>query len=163
MRKLIFAATVGSLILFAQTNGSAQNKQNQLYLELGGNGLIYSVNYERLLSENLTVKGGIGVTPGLIFVEGTFFAIPVTMSYIVGSDRSKFETGPGITLFTGTNAKIFGLPTGDISILFISGILGYRYVSSSGFVWRIFFCPIYSNKTDPKFNPYGGMSFGFMI
>jgi hypothetical protein len=163
MNNLIFVAIVGSLIMLAQTNSRAQNKQNQLFLELGGNGLIYSVNYERLLSENLTLRGGLGYTPGLIFVEGTFFHIPVTMSYIVGGDHSKFEAGLGVTLFTGTNAKIFGLPTGDISILFISGILGYRYVSPSGFVWRIFVCPIYSNKTDPKFNPYGGMSFGFML
>ncbi len=91
MKKIILLSKIllGWLILF-QCNAAGQTqttnfKQNQLYLELGGNGLIYSINYERLLSENFTLRGGFGITPGIIFVEGTFIHIPVTASYLIGS------------------------------------------------------------------------------
>lgn len=159
------------LICFAaifQSNSLAQHtpnilKSNQLYLELGGNGLIYSINYERLLSENVTLRGGFGVTPGIIFAEGTFIHIPVTASYLIGSETSKFEAGLGATYFSGTDVEVFGLPAGDQSLVFLTGIVGYRYISPGGFVFRIFFTPLYSKESDPDFIPTGGLSFGFMF
>ncbi|MCL4280583.1 MAG: hypothetical protein KJZ60_13035, partial [Ignavibacteriaceae bacterium] len=56
---------VSSVVILTQINLIAQSttssiKQNQLYLELGGNGMIYSINYERSLSENFTLRGGFG-------------------------------------------------------------------------------------------------------
>ena len=152
------------LILPNQLNAQQKDrvfKPNHLNLELGGNGLIYSLNYERLLSESFTLRGGIGVTPGLILVEGTFFHIPVTVSYLAGGERSKFEIGLGATYFGGTDAEIFGLEAGDVSLVFVTGIIGYRYTSSTGFVFRIFFSPLYSSDTDPNLITSGGLSFGF--
>ena len=136
-------------------------KKNQLYLELGGNGLVYSINYERLLSENFTLRGGFGITPGLIFAEGTFIHIPITASYLIGSKSSKFETGLGATYFAGTDIKVFGLDTGDQSLIFLTGIIGYRYTSPGGFVFRILFTPLYNSETEPEILPYFGLSLGF--
>ena len=135
-------------------------KKNQLYLELGGNGLVYSINYERLLSENFTLRGGFGITPGLIFAEGTFIHIPITASYLIGSKSSKFETGLGVTYFAGTDIKVFGLDAGDQSLIFLTGIIGYRYTSPGGFVFRILFTPLYNSETEPEFLPYFGLSLG---
>lgn len=82
---LLFTTLLSWLILFqcyaAGQTSTTNLKQNQLYLELGGNGLIYSINYERFLSENFTIRGGFGITPGLIFVEGTFIHIPSKLSH----------------------------------------------------------------------------------
>jgi hypothetical protein len=141
----------------------ATPKQNQLYLELGGNGLIYSINYERFLSENFTIRGGFGITPGFFFVEGTFIDIPVTASYLIGSERSKLEMGLGATFLASSNVEVFGLDSGDQSLIILTGIVGYRYTSPSGFVFRIFFTPLYSSEGDPPFVPYFGLSFGFML
>lgn len=166
MKLLIFSIIILSIIPHSKL--SAQHvtnniKQNQLYLELGGNSLVYSISYERLLSENFTIRGGFGITPGLIFAEGTFIHIPFTASYLVGSERHKLEAGLGATYFAGTDIEIFGLPSGDQSLVFLTGIAGYRYVSPGGFVFRIFFTPLYSGEADPYFYPAFGLSFGFML
>jgi len=167
MKKIILLSKIllGWLILF-QCNAAGQTqttnfKQNQLYLELGGNGIIYSVNYERLLSENISLRGGFGITPGFFFVEGTFIDIPVTASYLIGSERSKLEMGLGATFLASSNVEVFGLDSGDQSLIILTGIVGYRYISPSGFVFRIFFTPLYSSEGDPPFVPYFGLSFGF--
>lgn len=164
LNAIILALTFSIVIKFtAFPQTSSLNKQNQLFLELAGNGLIYSFNYERLLTENFSLRAGFGFTPGFILVEGTFIQVPLNANYLVGNNNSKFESGLGVTLFSGTDAEFLGLPADDISILFITGILGYRYVSDSGFVFRIFFSPLYSDDTDPNLIPYGGISFGFMF
>lgn len=155
-----------SLILHNNINAqtkSLNEKHNQIYLELAGNSLIYSISYERFISENFTLRGGLGITPGIIFIEGTFIHIPFTASYLIGSETSKFETGLGATYFAGTDVEMFGLESGDQSLIFLTGIVGYRYISPSGFVFRIFFTPLYSSEVDPPFVPYFGLSFGFML
>lgn len=159
---------VSSVVILTQINLIAQSttssiKQNQLYIELGGNGMIYSINYERSLSENFTFRGGFGITPGLIFAEGTFLHIPVTASYLIGGVSSKFETGLGVTYFAGTDIEVFGLPSDDQSLIFLAGIVGYRYISPGGFVFRIAFTPFYNSQAEPNFIPSGGLSFGFMF
>jgi len=169
MKKIMLLSKIllGWLILFqcstAGQTSTANLKQNQLYLELAGNGLIYSINYERLLSENFTLRGGFGITPGIIFAEGTFIHIPVTASYLIGSETSKFEVGLGATYFSGTDIEFFGLPAGDESLIFITGLAGYRYTSKSGFVLRVVFTPFYNSEADPNFYPSGGLSFGLMF
>jgi len=80
-------------------------KNNQVYVEIFGNGLVYSINYERLLTENFTIRAGFGYTPGLILVEGTFIQIPVTASYLLGGQSSKFEMGLGATFFSGQDVE----------------------------------------------------------
>ena len=169
MKKIILLSKIllGWLIFFqcstAGQTSTTNFKQNQLYLELGGNSLVYSISYERLLSENFTIRGGFGITPGIIFAEGTFIHIPVTASYLIGSERHKLEAGLGATYFAGTDVEIFGLPAGDQSLIFLTGIVGYRYVSPAGFVFRIFFTPLYSTEADPYFYPSFGLSFGFLL
>jgi len=169
MKKIILLSKIllGWLILF-QCNAAGQTqttnfKQNQLYLELGGNGLIYSINYERLLSENFILRGGFGITPGIIFVEGTFIHIPFTASYLIGSTTSKLELGLGATYFAGEDTELFGLDAGDQSLIILTGIVGYRYTSPGGFVLRVLFTPLYNSEEDSYFYPSFGLSFGFML
>ena len=138
-------------------------KKNQVYLELGGCGLTYTLNYERLLSKKFALRGGIGITPGLLFVDGTIFTIPLTGSYLIGEGYSKLELGLGATYMTTTDVDIFGLPAGSSSLIAFDGIIGYRGGSpNGGFIFRIAFNPMYSSDFNPKkFVPYGLVSFGF--
>ena len=103
------------IILIAPNESSAQHSQktfarNQVYLELGGCGITYTLNYERLVTENFALRGGIGVTPGWVFFDGTIFTIPITGSYLIGEGSSKLELGLGATYLTTTDIEIFGLP-----------------------------------------------------
>ena len=152
------------LIVPCQSNAQyslAAPKQNQVYLELGGCGLTYSLNYERLLTESFALRGGIGVTPGWIFFDGTIFTVPATGSYLIGEGSSKLEFGLGVTYLTSTDIEIFGLPAGSTSLIAFDGIIGYRGGNpNGGFIFRIAFSPMYSPEFDPEFIPYGLISFG---
>lgn len=164
MKNIVLLTSVLILTVIEFTIAQDTNinyKKNHLYLELGGNSLVYSISYERLLSENFTLRGGFGITPGLIFADGTFIHIPVTASYLIGGKRSKFEAGLGFTFFAGTDVEVFGLDAGDQSLIFLTGIIGYRYTSPGGFVFRIFFTPLYNSEADPSFIPSFGLSFGY--
>jgi len=153
---------IKSSYINAQEIASKDYVKNQIFLELGGDGIIYSINYERLLTENIALRGGIGITPGMIFIDGTFFGIPLTVSYLIGGGRSKLELGLGVTYFTVEDAAIFGIPAGDFSFAALTGIVGYRGSSRDrGFVFRIAFTPLYNSDFNPSFVPTGGISFGY--
>lgn len=124
---------------------------------------MYSFNYERLLPDNFTLRAGFSYLPGLIVAEGTFVLIPVSASYLIGGESSKFEIGLGTTLFSGTDVEIFGYDGTAETVLLLTGIIGYRYVSRGGFVFRVAFTPFYNGDADPEFFPYAGMSFGFLF
>jgi len=135
-------------------------KKNHFYLELGGNGGLYSFNYERLITDNFTLRAGFGITPGILFVDGTFLAIPLTASYLAGSDAHKFEAGFGTTFFTVQDPEVFGFPVEVNSFFALTGIIGYRYFKPrGGFTFRICFTPFY-NTGENEFAPSGGLSFG---
>lgn len=166
MKQLIMLTILCILISTNQSdaqNSKTKHKKNQVYLEIFGDGLIYSVNYERLVTEDFTLRVGFGYTPGLIFVEGNFIQIPVTASYLLGGQSSKLEMGLGATFFSGQDVEFLGIDAEDFSVVLVTGILGYRYVSRGGFVFRIALTPFYSSESEPNFNLYGGLSFGFMF
>jgi len=50
---IMVALVFSSNVAYAQTHRQAKNI---LYLELGGNGALYSVNYERLLSSSIGLR-----------------------------------------------------------------------------------------------------------
>lgn len=165
MKQLITLTILSILISASQSNAQNSNttyKQNQVYLELGGCGLTYTINYERLLTKDFALRGGIGITPGLLFFDGTMFTIPVTGSYLIGEGFSKLELGIGATYITFSDVEIFGLPAGSSSFVAFDGIIGYRGGNpDGGFIFRVAFCPMYSSDFDPNFIPYGLISFGF--
>jgi hypothetical protein len=53
------------------------------------------------------------------------------------------------------------LEAGDLSVVFLTGIIGYRGFTPGGFIFRIGFTPLYSTQTDPEFIPSFGVSFGY--
>jgi len=148
--------------LFAQKISSNRNVRNHCYLELLGNGIIYSFNYERLISDNFTIRGGLGVTPGFI-IDEFFFGIPLTASYLLGGGSSKFEIGLGTTFFIIEDPETFSFSSNDKSYLVLTGILGYRFFRSrGGFAFRITFTPFYHpDLENSKIISSGGISFGY--
>lgn len=165
MKQVITLTIICILIIISQSNAQYSNispVKNQVYLELGGDGLTYSINYERLVSENFALRGGIGVTPGLLFIDGTLFTIPISGSYLIGGEFSKLELGLGATYITSTDIEFFDLPAGAFSTVAINGIIGYRGGNPrGGFIFRIAFNPMYSSEFEPNFIPWGLISFGY--
>lgn len=140
--------------------------RNAVYVELLGNGLLYSVNYDRLFTDN--VSGRIGA----MFVAGedeegdSGYALitPIIASYLFGQGSSKFEAGLGVAL---GYASVDGLDFGEEGAgvdesgagVIGTGVLGYRYQRpDGGFVFRVGLTPLFD---DSGFAPWFGVSFGY--
>ena len=167
--KLLFTLFVGSLIIsglcFAQRNKS-------VFLELGGNGLGFSVNYDTRFTKAEKGPGfraGIGFFPGArlggdsstLFSWPTILSIPVGLNYLVGKAPHYFEAGLGATYFYGKgNFTFFFLETDEtLSTFIFIPSAGYRFAKAGkSFQGRGFISP-YINSGGVSF--YGGLSAGF--
>ena len=148
MRQACIAAT---LLVLAPAVASAEERtaRNGLYAELGGNGGIWSANYERFLTDDLSLRIGasyVSVTDSL-GTNATLATFPLTASWLgMRSGSHALEVGAGVvfasaSISTGTfGAKAFG------SAVIGTGILGYRYAPlNGGFTLRLAFTPLFGN------------------
>lgn len=115
---------------FAQ--GKVTGKANSLFFELGGNGLVYSINYDRLLTDHLSVRGGIGIfSIDDSFGEGVdVTSIPLLVNYLVGNGNNHLELGIGVLILTGSIdiGSFSDTDSGAIG----TGVLGYRHQKQDG-------------------------------
>lgn len=151
--------TIKILILISLFAGAvslnAQNKNN-LFIEAGGSAIVYSINYDRLITDNLSIRGGLSYLKGTFFFDYSFTLFPVSVNYLVGSGDSKLELGAGVTFYSG-ELKLFGL-SGSKDDFLGNFIIGYRYQpSDGGFIFRAAFTPIYSQN---GIHAWGGLSIG---
>lgn len=137
--------------------------RNSVYVELLGNALLYSVNYDRLLTPNLAGR------VGLMFVtaeddegdSGTVAIVPVMGSWLWGDGNSHFETGIGLAVATAS----FDIDELDVDEsgggtgVYGTGVLGYRYQRpGGGFLFRVGLTPVFTTN---DFAPWFGLSFGY--
>jgi hypothetical protein len=129
---------------------------NALFVELGGNGIAYSVNYERHVSESFVLRVGTGLW-GSVGESPRYWVltVPATASFLVGSPTHKFELGGGITGVASSNGTPDRVTTPGV---FGSAIVGYRYnPPKAGFFFKIAMTPLFG---DFGFIPSLGASFG---
>ncbi len=160
---------IAGIVVFS-TSGMAQSvSKNAVYAEILGAGVLYSVNYERFISDDFTVRIGIS-SFSIRYNDGkghsNFLIVPLVANYQVGHGNSKLEIGAGID-YVSDNA--FSL--GDITRtqveskqssagVIIIGSLGYRYQPSDGGMhFRIFVTPFLS----PYSSGYSAIWFGSSI
>ena len=155
------------LVLAIPCLSQSQDSQNAIYAEAFGPGLIYSINYERFISKEFTVRGGVSIFSfhGSTS-QSTGVIVPIMSNYLLGDENSKCEIGAGIDALS-----INGKDYGDIEPLnpprsnstagvLLIGSLGYRYQpSAGGLLFRIAATPILSPYTG-YFIPTGGCSCG---
>ena len=141
----------------------SQSKPNSVYFELIGNGGLYSINYDRLITDN--VSGRIGFMYlsklDLIFLTvDNIVIIPVTLNYLIGNGNNKFEIGAGIDYVNSSGGSLFGYKTNvTVTQIFGTATIGYRYrQKDGGFLFRIGFTPIFGAN---GFQPLAGLSLGF--
>jgi hypothetical protein len=171
---ILFIVLINSVLgnhMIAQKGGGDYRRKG-VFLEILGNGLLATVNYDMRFNKNRQDGLGFRVGIGGLSVNGTdnaglsvnagILTIPFEINYLSGKRRSAFEAGLGLTpLFISAKIKLddekFG-GSGSGTNGFLS--LGYRYQPiNKGFLFRINWTPI--------INSYGispawfGISFGF--
>jgi hypothetical protein len=144
---------------------------NAIYVELFGNGLLYTVNYDRLISPSTGFRVGfeyIGINGGTDAdgnsISASLLAIPATFNYFIGSinsrgmmSSSKLELGLGI-IFVHAGASYGGI-SGAGSGVGGTATVGYRLQpSDGGFVFRIGLTPVFVLS---DFQIWGGLSLGY--
>ena len=150
------------LIVFSQT-GYSQTKPNSIYFEFIGNGVLYSINYDRLFTEDISGRIGLMYLSKLdwiFFTIDDIVIVPVTLNYLIGNGSNKFEIGAGIDYLSVSGGSIFGLhANASESKVFGTATIGYRYQQADGgFLFRIGFTPVFGEN---GLQPLGGLSLGF--
>jgi hypothetical protein len=137
---------------------------NALYVEILGSGIIPSINYDRMLTNNFAGRIGLGYLPlGSVInsngnsLSASITTIPATISWFpFGATSSKLEIGAGI-VYASIVAKEFD-KADEGSALGYTEILGYRFEPpNGGFVLRVAITPW---ELGSHFQPYGGLSLG---
>ncbi|MBC7915957.1 MAG: hypothetical protein H7Y07_17745 [Pyrinomonadaceae bacterium] len=152
-------------------------RARNIFIELGGPGLIYSANFDTRFSKK---RNGLGGRIGAGFINAdseSIFTLPVGLNYLLGKSKHLFEIGLGATYVsfnTGRpnrnsytdpygNTTYYGEST-DFNGITDNGALGtmtfgYRLQPlSSGFSFRGQFNTLFGYGS---FIPYGGLSLGY--
>ncbi len=119
--------------------------QQAVFVEAGGNGIIWSLNYDRILvsKEYWKLSGRVGAqyTPWLDSLS--VVGVPVELVYLSGDYRHFMEFGAGAALFHSDRQIPEGAPIPN-TFINASMRLGYRYQRpEGGFFWRVGFVPMY--------------------
>jgi hypothetical protein len=160
------------LMVVAATSANAQEaapstRDNAVYLELLGNGGLYSINYERALRPALRVRVGAAAWTAEAFWSGAETRIrtfPVMLQMVRGDGVHHLEAGIGVLPGHRGRDRDVSASGGFASLI---GLVGYRYERPlRRFVFRPGFTPFYGFG-DPStaypeqgFLPSLGFSFG---
>jgi len=170
LRTIISVITlVSSLLAGSSATGQTNKdslKRNAVYIELLGQGVLYSVNYDYRIKENIALRAGL-TTYGINFFSKTnVTGFPMMLNYLSGKRKGHFEAGIGfmpLLAVTEENAGWFSWEDDqkkESAVGFIGNInLGYRYQPrTGGFIFRINFTPLIFQE---QLWPFGGISFGY--
>lgn len=129
-------------------------KENLAFIEILGNGLVLTLNYERYFTDNLSFRAGFGTD---IFFNSTY--MPLLFNY---SFEKPFELGIGIVTYnfkTGhRGAKIFGKKESGV---FITSLIGFKH-KINWMLLKFSFTPFYNPETS-KIQFYAGLSIGIVF
>ncbi len=150
---MIVKILVTVLILFTHTLGQGIiKKSNTLYLELGGNCVWYSINYEKEVVSNFSPRIGIAIMPISEFSnsgkrsDSKIFATIIANYFADLNENNKIELGGGLAYGLG---EIFPTTT-----------VGYRYSpKDGGMIFKLTFTPLLDQKLFSVF-PWFGVGFG---
>jgi len=161
---LIFVLLFSSVIVKGQESGStsAQNEKRaqNIFVELGGQGLLFTANYDSRFSKRRDGLGGrVGI--GYISTGGdNATTVPLSLNYLLGTGRHFFEMGLGATLLaTSGNDNSFLFDENNSNVI---GTMSFSYrlqPVDRGFSFRAGLTPIFKKN---NFIPYyAGLSLGY--
>jgi|SRR5690554_662593 len=172
---IILIISFTSVVQAQQVNtekSEIEKQKNTAYLELFGNGLVYTINYERVIAENIFLRFGGGYL-GLQLGDSKFraFSIPIMLNKLYGKRNAKLELGTGILIAKMNSIFEDDVDTNHEGLVFnwfdfgITTTIGYRHQLNNGGIFRIGIQPRYlfgSNTLEElaNFTISTGISFG---
>lgn len=149
---------------------SHRTARNAVFLEGFGSGLLYSVNYERVLGEHFGVRAGFSYFTYAVSSYGKsgnlqLLTVPMLVSYYAGWESHKIQIGLGATVIylgapTDSEGTAFGGDRAGAGIA-ASGVVGYRYLPAhGGFTFGVGFTPLLRTS---KALAWGGASAGWVF
>jgi hypothetical protein len=151
-----------------------RNPPNAIFAEVLGNGLTYSLNYERIFAPWTSGPWSLGIRGGASYVaykisdaagSGVLHlaSFPVVVSWYVGLPHHKLQLGLGATLlYVSAIADASGTTYSSTSEGFgiaATAVIGYRYMPEhTGFTFGVGFTPLL--RATKGFLPWGGASAG---
>ena len=142
---------------------------NVVSLELLGNGLLYSIDYERFVTDAIGLRAGASFFTWKISDAAgsgnlTLATFPFVASHYLGPGRHKLQLGLGATiLYTAAASDASGTTyAGSTSGLGVAatGVIGYRYApEKSGFTFTAGYTPLV--RASKALWAWGGASAGW--
>ena len=165
-----FILLLVGLVSFALSEASAQDAlsrqpsdfaRNSIFIELLGNGLFYSLNYDHKFFNHFSARLGGMYAPWSdrdSDQSASLLLVPLMANYLVGNGSSRLEIGAGLT-FGRASANLDDLEEFDEGgIASFTSTIGYRLQpTNGGFLFRIGFTPIF---TSDGVLPWVGLSLG---
>jgi hypothetical protein len=169
--RLVFACVAALALLThpvaAQTPETPFLTRNAYYVEAGGNALLYSVNYERMVAAGLSARVGLSLVPAWIPFAGDdggdggalLVMVPVQAGYVFGTGNHHLEIGAGATF--GNASMDIGSLEGKENWVFGTGTIGYRFQRpEGGSLFRLTVTPLFIEVLDVGMIPMIGLSYG---
>ncbi|SHG21671.1 hypothetical protein [Pedobacter caeni] len=167
MRKLtlvfsLLLAVLSVQTLFAQqstTPAPVAARAQNIFIELGGQGLTFTANYDSRFSNK---RDGLGGRAGIGYfsVDGDkVMTLPLSLNYLLGKGNKFFELGLGATYISTSGSSEVLFNKNESNVI---GTMSFFYrvqPEDSGFAFRIGLSPVFSKDF---FLPYyGGLSLGY--
>lgn len=137
-----------------------------IVLELGGRGILYSLNFDRVLTEDFSFGIGVGTVqanfPNGTTADKSTAIIPAYFTYYIWRDAGSFFGTLGANLIPnassvqGLTTSTGGVELNNNPIQGTAGI-GYEMRSDTGFLFRITGYGILASS----FAPWAGLSVGY--
>lgn len=147
------------LILSLSFAANAQEtwQQKYLVLEAGGNGGLYSINYEQIFKfiwkGDLNFETGISYSP---FFGKHILSIPISVNYYYGHIH-QFAFGVGQVLIIAPLEDQGGFIRGTFHV-------GYRYMpENKKLFYQAGYTPFYSYTSNFQFNHWAGIGIGYRL
>jgi hypothetical protein len=164
MRKILLVLGI-SVIAIGSASAQGVEKQmrtspnaSQVYLELLGPGIFYSLNYDGRFAK---MENGFGFRVGLGGAGGNgggYLAVPAQLNYLLGNNGQYLELGAGATFLTAGVDVLDDEESG--STVIGTATIGFRKqpFGKKGLTWRLAFTPFVGEF---GFLPWGGASIGY--
>ncbi len=170
---LLVVLSTGRPVHAQDDTSFAPADRHAVYVELIGNGLLYSLNYEYRFNEQWNARVGASLVPVdtrtppttpdefIAYVDQDLdpaVLMPLLINRLFGSGRHQLEIGAGALLvFAPENQTL----ESDFLIggrMLVTGVVGYRYQHERGFLFRAGLTPA---VTASSLGTLAGISFGY--
>jgi hypothetical protein len=151
---LLLAATAS----FAQQPTGKSVQRNTFFLELGGNAMYYSLNYDRILlsRDKWKLSGRVGAMYQPLFQVSNrqMVGVPLEISYLRGRNKHFLEIGLGVTA-TYDTYPLSDMRIRDLAMMGVARV-GYRHQKpEGGLFYKVGFTPMAGLVYDLRYRNRG--------